>query len=358
MKTLVFTANSKKGGISVATLDEHGKLVFAKPVLEKEGVAPLAVHPNQRFLYAAVRTREPNEIVSFAIDPAADTLHLIGAAPLPAGVGVAYLSVDPTGMNLLSASYAAGEVFVHAIAPGGQAQAAPLTRLHPERNPHGINCSPDGKFAFVPALGQDRVLQYRFDAASGSLTPNAPAGLAFPRNAGPRHLIFSPDRRHAYVLTELSGRVATLAFDAANGTLSHLGDVALLPPERALPASSYTPPRNANAGGNSPVPVMWAADIGATPDGRFVYASERTNSTISCFARDIYSGRLDFVSITEVEAQPRGFAIDPWGRYLLVSGEKSGGLGVFAINRDTGALSFIDRHDTGEAPNWVSVIVC
>jgi 6-phosphogluconolactonase len=356
METLVFTGNSRKGGISVAAINELGKLVFADPVLPEEGVAPLALHPNQRFLYGVVRTRSPHELVTFAIDGAAKTLRPVGAIPVP--VDITYLTVDPAGLNILAASYGGGETLVYALAPTGQAQPFPLSRLHPERNPHGINCTADGRFVFVPALGHDQIVQFAFDAASGRLTPNSPAALPFPRNAGPRHLVFSPDRRHVYALMELSGDVATLALDAATGTLTQLGSAALLPPERALPPSSYTPPTNAPAGPNSPTPVVWAADIGVTPDGRFVYASERTNSTVSCFRRDVYSGRLDFAGVFDVDTQPRSFAIDPWGRYLIAAGEKTGTLGVFAIDAATGGLSLLDRQDIGVAPNWVTVMVC
>ncbi len=355
MQTLVFVGNSKGGGVSVASLDARGKLGFADPVLAEEGISPLAPHPNGKFLYGAVTTRTPNEIVSFAIDHGARKLHPVASIPVP--VDVTYLTVDPAGLNLLAASYGCGEVLAYALAPSGQAQPFPLSRLHPERNPHGVNCSADGRFVFVPALGHDQILQYAFDAASGRLTPNSPACLPCPRNAGPRHLAFSPDRRHVYALMELSGDVVTLAFDAAAGTLTRLDATALLPAERALPPSSYTPPLNAPAGPNSPVPVIWAADIGITPDGRFVYASERTNSTISCFARDIHSGRLDFAGVFDVERQPRSFSIEPWGKRMVVAGEKSGTLGVYAIDAATGGLSLLDRQNVGVAPNWVTTLM-
>ena len=354
MNTFVFVGNSKKGGISVATAGEGGKLDFSPAVLAEEGIAPLCVHPTGRFLYAVRKTCAPNEIATFAVDAPSRTLCLLGSVPVP--VVPAYITVDPSGRNLLGVSYGEGEVVVFALASTGQVQEFPLARMHPERNPHGVNCSADGRFVFVPALGQDRVLQYCFDAATGGLVPNSPAALSFPKAAGPRHMAFSPDRRHAYVLTELSGRVVTCLFDAVSGCLTAVDSVFLLPPERALPPSSYTPPRNANAGPNSPSPVVWAADIGVTPDGRFVYASERTNSTITCFRRDLYSGRLDYAGIFDVDVQPRSFAVCPRGKYMFVAGEKSGTLGVFGIDPATGALTLLDRQPIGEAPNWVSTI--
>ncbi len=189
MKPLILTANSQKGGISVATLRDRNKLAFAPSVLPEEGIAPLALHPNRRFLYAAVRTRTPNEILTFAIDAAGETLHLLASIPVP--VDVTYLAVDPAGLTLLAVSYGDGEILAYALSPDGFAQTNPLSRLHPERNPHGVNCSADGKFVFIPALGHDQILQYRFDAASGALTPNSPPSLPFPRNAGPSSCLFA-----------------------------------------------------------------------------------------------------------------------------------------------------------------------
>lgn len=354
MKTMVYVANSKQGGIDSFRLDAgDGRLTKEKRYMGEHGLSPLAVSPDRRFLYAVARTETPS-VAAFAIDSGTGELHLLNTAP--AGLGIAYMSVDAGGRFLLAASYHGGFVKVWALGRGGMIQPEPVCHLQPGRNPHCIVLDASNRYAYVPVLGNDQIAQYRFDAASGMLTPNQPPAVSTPREAGPRHLILSPDNRFAYLLNELSGELVRYGLDQRTGVLTEHQSVPILPPERALPASTYTPPTNSPAGGNSPTPVIWAADIRMTPDSRFVYVSERTGSTLSCFALDAVSGRADLCGVVDVEKQPRGFAIDDFGRYLLVAGEASNHLACHAVNGENGQLTFVERYETGVAPNWVEIV--
>ena len=98
----------------------------------------------------------------------------------------------------------------------------------------------------------------------------------------------------------------------------------------------------------------WAADIHLTPDGRFLYASERSSSTIAAF--QIHDGALTLIGHSPTETQPRGFNLDPQGRYLVAVGELSNGLVVFKIDGHTGTLRRLMRLDIGKGPNWVEII--
>ena len=101
---------------------------------------------------------------------------------------------------------------------------------------------------------------------------------------------------------------------------------------------------------------IWASDIHITPNGRFLYAAERTSSSIGAFSVDAASGRLTFVSSTPTEKQPRGFRIDPTGRFMVVSGEKSETLSTYAIEASSGALRPIGKVPTGKGSNWVEIV--
>jgi 6-phosphogluconolactonase len=101
---------------------------------------------------------------------------------------------------------------------------------------------------------------------------------------------------------------------------------------------------------------IWAADIHMTPNGRFLYASERTSSTLAAFSVDGATGKLTYLSSTPTENQPRGFAIDPKGRFLVASGEKSGTISVYAIDFASGALKPLDKYPTGKGSNWVEIV--
>ena len=101
---------------------------------------------------------------------------------------------------------------------------------------------------------------------------------------------------------------------------------------------------------------IWAADIHLTPNGRFLYASERTTSTIGALRVDGASGKLVYVGSTPTEKQPRGFNIDPTGQFIVVSGEKSDMLAVYSIQAESGALKSIGRYPTGKGANWVDIV--
>jgi 6-phosphogluconolactonase len=175
---------------------------------------------------------------------------------------------------------------------------------------------------------------------------------------GPRHFITSPDDRYLYLLSELVGTVTTFALDSKTGLLTEVGSATGLPPDSKLEPGA---PRGAIGGPNAPPPRnadndIWAADIHTTPDGRFLYISERTSSALAAFSVDGTSGKLTYLSSTPTERQPRGFAIDPKGRYLVASGEKSETLSVYAIDQGSGALRFLNKYPTGKGANWVEIV--
>jgi 6-phosphogluconolactonase len=100
----------------------------------------------------------------------------------------------------------------------------------------------------------------------------------------------------------------------------------------------------------------WAADIHLTPDGKFLYASERTSNTIAAFRIDPKTGALTSLGSTATEKQPRGFNIDPSGRYLLAVGQLSNSMTAYAIDKATGALTKLNETAVGKNPNWVEIV--
>jgi len=122
-------------------------------------------------------------------------------------------------------------------------------------------------------------------------------------------------------------------------------------PEPAIGAPQTTPAPPAEAG-----PKIKAADLHITPDGRFLYASERTTSTLAAFAVDTLTGKLTPVGHYETEEHPRGFNIDPRGDFAIVAGMLSGHCSVHRIDRETGALQRLKRYPVGRTPTWVECV--
>ena len=350
-EVFVYVAGSDGGGISYFRLDADGELRDSGRWGEGIGATALAASPDRRFLYAHVLRGGPT-LASFAIDPRDGSLDQLSLAP--ASHRLCHLSVDATGRFLLGASYREDFVAVHPIGPGGFVQAEPACLAKPGRNSHCAVLDPSNRFVYVANLGSDQVSQFRFDAATGVLAPNRPALLPTGHASGPRHLVFSPNRRFAYLLTELSGKIFCLAQDAATGALAIKQEISLLPPGTGLKPGSYEPPVNDKDHDSDP--AVWAADIHVTPDGRFLYASERTTGLISWFSADPVAGTLRYAGNIRTEDRPRGFGICPRGRFLAVAGEKSDHLAVYAINAAGGGLGEISRRPTGKAPVWVEMV--
>jgi len=101
---------------------------------------------------------------------------------------------------------------------------------------------------------------------------------------------------------------------------------------------------------------IWAADLHLSPNGEFLYMSERTSSTLATFSVNPGTGKLTYLSSTPTEKQPRGFAIDPQGRFLVAVGEKSETVSLYGIDGATGALRLLQQVPGGKGANWVEII--
>ena len=333
MSTIVYVANADSEDISVLALDEpSGALSEVERFAAGGAVMPLAASPDGRVLYASIRS-EPPRVLSLAIDRATGRLAEIGRAPLPASM--CWISTDRSGRFLLFASYGSSLVAVSPI--DGRGVAGPASQVvDVEEKAHSTLVDPSNRFAYTACLGGGLVRQWHFDAAEGRLVANPVPAWQGRSGAGPRHLAFHPSAPFAYLLNELDATLDVLALDAGSGSLTTLHSVT------AWPAGASGEP--------------WAADIHLTPDGRFLYASERRTSTISAFAVDAGSGRLRALGSVPTATEPRGFAITPDGRFLFAAGQASHRLARHAIDRRSGALQPLADLAVGENPNWVEIV--
>jgi 6-phosphogluconolactonase len=246
-------------------------------------------------------------------------------------------------------------VSVNAVGKDGKV-SEPMQVIPTARNAHAIITDHSNRFVFVPHLGTDQIFQFRFDASTGKLTANTPPVVQMKAMSGPRHIIMSPDNRFAYLLSELTATVTTLSLDAKGG-LTEVSSASALPADSKLVPGA---PRGAVGAPGQPVRDtsndIWASDLHVTPDGKFLYAAERTSSSIGAFSVDTATGKLTYLSSTPTEKQPRGFRIDPRGRHMVVSGEKSDTISVYAIDGASGGLKLLQKYPTGKGSNWVEIV--
>ena len=352
--TFVYVSNAEDGDIGAYRLLDSGELQAGARAKAASIVMPMAVSPDKRFLYAASRSK-PFSVHAYSIDRGTGALTLLATSPL--AESFPYISVDRTGRYLFGAGYGAAVISVNAIGADGRVAAEPLQMIQVGRNAHSIRVDESNKFAFVPTLGSDQVFQFTFDAKSGRLASNTPAIYLMKAGTGPRHFVTSADNKFVYVLSELLATVTTFSLDAKTGLLTEVSTATGLPPDsklgpgapRGAVGVAGAPPRNTDND-------IWAADIHITPNGKFLYITERTSHTLAGFSVDGASGKLTYLGSTPTERQPRGFAIDPKGRFLVASGEKSDTVSVYAIDQASGALKLQNKFPTGKGSNWVEIV--
>jgi 6-phosphogluconolactonase len=353
--TFVYVSNAEDGDIGMYTLQADGSLQPGQRVKAEKLVMPMAVSPDKRFLIAAVRSK-PFQSYSYSIDKTSGALNLVGTGTL--AESYPYIVLDRSGRFLLGASYGANQVGVNPVGADGRV-GEPLQVIPTARNAHSIRTDNTNRFVFVPHLGTDQVFQFLFDEKSGRLSANTPPVLQLKQGSGPRHLIVSSDNRFVYLLNELTGMVTTLSLDPNTGTLKELDSVSVLPPDTKLvpgvPRGAVGTP-GANQAPRNTANDIWASDLHLTPNGRLLYAAERTSSTLGAFRVDTASGKLTYLGSTSTEKQPRGFNIDPTGRFVVVSGEQSDTISSYVIDAETGALKLIGRYPTGKGANWVEIV--
>jgi 6-phosphogluconolactonase len=347
----VYVSNAEDGNIGMYTMEGDGTLKPGDRVEAGKLVMPMSVSPDKRFLFAAVRTK-PFTAVTYAIDRKTGALTQRAKGPL--AESFPYIYADKTGRYLLGASYGGNLVSVNAIGKDGKV-SEPLQVIPTGRNAHAIVTDKTNRFVYVPHLGTDQIFQFRFDAKTGKLTANTPPVVQMKAGTGPRHIIISGDNRFAYLLSELVGTVTTLSLDQKTGLLTQVSVASMLPADSKLKTGA---PRVPAGQGEAPRDVsndIWASDLHLTPDGKFLYAAERTSSTINAFSVDGAAGKLAYLSSTPTEKQPRGFRIDPKGKYMVVSGELSDTISVYAIEAD-GGLKLLQKYPTGKDSNWVEIV--
>lgn len=348
--SFVYVSDAEDGDISRFVLDpDRGELKAADRVPVARAVMPMTASSDGRFLYAVARG-QPYTVHAFRVDGASGGLSPLATAPMPDSM--VSITIDRSGRWLLGTSYGGATLSSQAIGSDGRIASEPL-QFFPSggRNAHSIRIDQSNRFVYVPHLGSDEIRTYGFDASSGRMTTEAIAVTKAPDGSGPRHFVLSPDNRFLYLLTEMTGEVIAYQRDLDSGALTRIQSMSTQAADSGL-----VPGRARGTVPFDETRAIWCADIQITPDGRHLYTSERTRGTLSRFAVDRQTGRLTWLGITPTEAQPRGFAIDPSGRYLIASGEKSPTISFYSLNPDSGALTLRDRLPVGRGANWVQFV--
>lgn len=306
----------------------------AEAVSNTEGIANpsyLAISPNKKFIYAVNETggATPGSVSAFSFDQKTGKLAFINKQP-SGGDGPCYITVSKNNKWALVANYSGGSLAALPIDANGSLK--PLSQLiqhagkgadekrQEKPHVHSTILSPQQDYLFSPDLGLDKVFTYAFKpSADKPLTDGQPPFTETVSKAGPRHMTFSPNEKFAYLIEELSGTV--VAYGYSNGKLTMLQSIL------AHPADFKG--------------TLGSADIHVSPDGKFLYASNRGDeNTLSIFSIDPKTGKLESKGYQSTLGKaPRNFIIDPTGNYLLVANQQTNNIVIFKRNKETGLLT-------------------
>lgn len=326
--------SGKSEGIYLYRLDlSSGEL---KHVATTKGVKDpsfLALAPSRRYLYAVNEVEEfagkkSGAVSAFAVNQRTGELRFLNQQPSLGGAPC-YVVVDQTGRFVLVANYAGGNFAVLPVrSDGSLGEASDVKQdlgssINAERqegpHAHCIVLDPANRFAYGCDLGTDKIMIFRFDPRRGKLIPNTTPSVQARPGAGPRHLTFHPGGKYAYAINELHLTVTAFAHDRIRGNLKELQTVPTLPRD-------FT---SADSG----------ADIHVSPNGRFLYCSNRGHDSIAAFKIDPRNGQLTLIAHESTGGKtPRNFAIDPTGKFLLAANQNSDNIVTFRLDPKTGRL--------------------
>jgi len=315
---------AEAAGIYVFRLDDTtGSIQLVGSVAGIENPSFLALSTDRTKLYSVSETSNGG-IASFKIDPETKLPALVNKESSK-GSYPCHLSVDKMGKMLVVANYGDGVIASYPLNSDGQIgpaasvikQAGTGPNKARQEGPHAHFATFDtaGTRVFTCDLGADKIFMYQATPLAGTLAPTKPAFGSVVPGSGPRHLVFDATGRYAYVLNEMTATVTVFRYDHQSGFSSRQN-------VSALPAD-YN-------GENS------GAEIVMHPSGRYLFTSNRGHDTVAVFAISKVDGKLMLKGHIPVGKTPRGFAIDPTGRWLVIAGQDDGSVRVFKFDAETG----------------------
>jgi len=323
-----YTSPGKPNGIhSYRFNTQSGEFAVVQPVTELPNASYLAVSKDRKNVYAVSEGGGGGSVNAYAFNPVSGALNFLNTVPAK---GPCYVSVDNQKKLVFTGNYGGGSVIsVLLKADGSFAEdhtqiiqhvgSSVVDERQNKPHVHSVVLSPDDRFLLVPDLGTDKVVQYRVDASqSAMLMPADVPFLAVKPGGGPRHLTFHPNGKYAYLVLELTG--AVMALDYTDGKLKEKQTISMTGPDVKGRVSG--------------------ADIHVSPDGKFLYASNRGDIDEIAIYSINKKGMLTLVNRQSVLGKtPRNFAIDPTGNFLLAANQNTNEVIIFKRDKKTGLLT-------------------
>lgn len=323
-----YTSESNSKGIYLYKIDTESGRVDSISMVNADNPSYLVLSKDEKYLYAVGEDGENSSVSSFEFEKRLGKLSLINRQP-SRGADPCYIEIDDAGLNILTANYSGGSISILPIRNDGGI-SSPISVLEFEGSGpdasrqtkshlHSVRFTPDNRYLFATDLGADKI--YRFNATESvfkgqpSINKSNMIEISTPSGMGPRHFDFHPSGKYMYLLGELSGEV--LVYDYNDESIS----------EKQRVVSDSLGARG-------------AADIHVSPDGKYLYASNRLKGDgISIFSINDDDGKLTKVGYQLTGKHPRNFAITPNGEFLLVASRDENKIQIFSIDKESGILT-------------------
>lgn len=323
-----YTKGSSKGIYVYRFYAETGRLAYLSEIDDVSNPSYLCVSKDNHFIYAVNEDGKNGGVSSFTFDPSEGQMKFLNKQSSK-GADPCYVSVDEDRKNVFVANYSSGSLAVFPVNKDGSLEPASQVIQDEGKGPnasrqegphvHIAYFSPDEKYLLYSDLGLDKLNIMRYHAGRPMPLVQESSVSVKPGN-GPRHLVFSTDKKHLYLLQEMGSAITE--YDYNGGKLKEVQTIGMLP--------------EGFKGTNG------AAAIHITPDGKFLYATDRLDaSAIMAYAINPENGNLTFIERESTHGKnPRDFTIDPTGKWLVVANQDSDNIFVFRINQATGRLAF------------------
>lgn len=313
-----YTAKDSKG-IYVYKMDTVTGNIKPVSFVETQDPSYLAISKNGKYVYSVSEkeSKEASSVNTFSFDKEKGILTFLGSQPAGGGAPC-HIVISPDGQKVFTANYMGGSLSSYQVQLDGilkyentityQGKGFDAER-QTQPHIHFSSYSPDGKYVFVNDLGLDKIYKFKVEE-NHQLLAGEPASFEVKKGSGPRHLSFHPNQKWAYLITEISGDVDV--FDYHHGNLSL---------KQSIKADSLG--------------ARGSADIHITPNGKFLYASNRLKGDgIAIFFINQQDGKLTKIGYQPTGIHPRNFAISPNGKFLICANRDSNLIQVFAIDKE------------------------
>jgi len=324
-------------GTYTKTCDSNGVYIFEFDALSGElrlisstenviNPSYLSVSEDNKYVYAINEDGEQSTVSAFAYNSKEHTLKFLNKNKT---LGADPCHIIDDAQNVIVANYGGGSIAVFKKMTGNtisevrqliQHEGKGINKDRQEKpHVHMVYFSPDKNFVFANDLGLDKVFIYNYLPHANDQILTLKETIDLKAGSGPRHAAFSKNGNFIFLLHELDGTLTTLRYNK-NGSLEILNE------------TNSTPP-NFNGSASS-------AAIKISPDGNFLYLSHRGDLNSISIYKISKNGEIDFVDrISTGGKEPRDFAIDPFGNFLLIGHEETNNITIFKRDKTNGKIT-------------------